>query len=257
MSIIGNPLGTPRIRRGWSRQSGFFTIKEWEGQCDSIYGCLGELSGHDSYEIDDRDAPKLRLTVRYSDSQGDSQNESPVDEVHLHANRLEKELWSNPQFSDVVDADRRVIRAVIDNPEKYKLKELAEFGFATESAGILFALLKAGINHSVFFNVILERRRIASATFNFTGTINTAYEHIGAIIAPGSIIADAALPEPRLYTLPAGGSNVIIGDDPPLTFAYGWLKGYPDYSGAAGNKGVVSQEWDFGLWNTNIYGAPI
>jgi len=57
--------------------------------------------------------------------------------------------------------------------------------------------------------------------------------------------------------MPAEVGTVVIGTDPALTFDFGWLKGYPDYQGAAGNKAVIAQEWEFGLWSREIYGAPI
>ena len=262
MSFRGNPCTFCSQRDGWSRQSGPYYEQEWEGDRDSIYGMIGELANADSYDVDDREKPKYRLRVRYSKNQ-DGGGEQVIDEVRLHANRVEKDLWGSPQFSDVIDVDRKLIKAAIDNPEKYKLTELATFGFATTSAAVLYALLKMNQSHYVVYQPVLERRRVASATFDFSGVTNAAYNNVGSIIAPGSIAGDAALPNPRLFSLPSQTGHVdidggtIAEEQITLRFNYGWLKNFPEYSQTAGNKAVVSQQWDFGLWSQNIYGAPV
>lgn len=254
MIYVGNPCPEVRTREGWSRQSGFYTEKEWEGPRDSMYGLAGEIqTGNnppDSYDIEFT-GQRWRLRARFSRQQGDGNVEAPVDEIRVHATVKEDDIYRLPRYKDVPNEDLLLIKFSIENPTHPKAIE----AFSDDLTEELFNLMKTGQSHFRVFVPVLERRRIASSTFDFNATSSGAYVNVGSIISVASITADAALPNPRLFTLPAGGAAVEIQGG--LIYNYGWLKNYPEYSQSAGNKAVLSQTWEYGLWSEAIYGVPI
>ena len=247
-SCAGQPLVLCKTRRGSNRQSGPFTEYIYEGDHDSIYGLSAEIDTEgkaDDWQID-HDGNKYQLKARYSDNQSGTGNETPVDEVRLHGNRVMQPIYDHPKYAAVTAEEKRTIRNAIQNPTPGDDPEddLSVLGFE------LYNLLLLGVAHFIVYQPILVRVRIASATFDFTHETNTAYEKVGRIIKPASISADAALGDNAYFGLPAAGDD-IAGK------AWGWLKHYPEYTQAAGNKGVLTQEWEFGLWSTAIYGDPV
>lgn len=249
----GNPLVTCRVRRGATRQSGKFTEKIWEGPEEAIYGQMGEVvtaADWDSWDLD-HEGNKYTLKVRYADAQDEGTTEEQiVNEVRLHANVVHTDVKKLAQFANISREDLQTIDAAIENPKE---AESLAAGL-TGTALTLYGLYRRGHRSSPVYQPILERRRIAAATFNFSGITSSAFENVGDIIGTSTIDNDAALGGILNFALPSGGQVV---DAEGLIYNYGWLKDYPAYDYSAGNKAIVTQQWQFGLWSQDIYGAPI
>ena len=261
----GNPLVTCRTRRGYNRQSGKYVEYQYEGVKDSIYGMLGELATADNWELD-HDGNRYTLKVRYATAQDDNQVETPIDEVRLHANRSTASIYSAPAFQIVPAAFIRAIRRALQNPEDTSpgLANVAvQIGVAPDSDEVaagykLYNLLLDGVEHFVRYQPVLVRVFVASSEFSFTA----AYDNVGSVLTNTTLASDANVnPAILKINLPTSGATsggvVHGGEAARAIYKGGWLKHFPEYTWAAGNKGVFSQEYEFGLWSTALYGEPI
>lgn len=259
-SIAGNLSGVLcKIRRGYNRQSGTYTEYLYEGPRDTIYGLTGRLDAADNWEID-QEGPRHTLKVRYASVPDDGKTEVPVDEIRLQGNPVSDSIYNLPGFAVVRQAIVIAFRAQMQDPDpafnvQRGLATLIGADWADTQEGIaaleLFTQLNEGVGHYTIIQPTLVRTRVASATYDWKGT-PTPFNNIGRIISPGAFVQDAALGSNNLLTviLPTGSGNTARK-------AYGWLKHYPEFTQAAGNKAILSQQYDFGLWNTFTYGTPI
>lgn len=249
---VGNGLVTCKIRRGASRQGGEWMEKVFEGPKEEIYGVMGEIKAADDWDSWDADheGNKHTLKVRYGGAQDEGQVEEIVNEIRFHHNVIHTDIKKLPTFSTLTHEQLTTIDAAIENP-----KEAASL--AAELTGLaltLYQLYRRGHRSSPVYQPILERRRLAAATFDFGSLTSNAFDNVGRIIHPNTIDSDAALGGFLKFSLPSGGT---VTDNEGLIYNYGWLKNGPSYDVAAGNKAIVSQQWEFGLWSQDIYGAPI
>jgi len=230
------------MRQGFNRQSGPYTEYEFEGCEENIRGLAQDMEaqGCSEWQID-HDGCRYMLKARFADDQsGDP--ETPLDEVRLHANRAAVSIYNGPGFRQVAPEDVQKIRRQQQNPNP----DFTPAVLGGNGAELLYYLLQDGQEHYTVSQPVLVRSRAASSSYDFSAYTNAAYQNVGYIIDTSHIAADAALPSPLLFTLP--GTTTIEEDDRGISYAYGWLKHYPEYTQAAGNKAVLTQEWEFGRW---------
>jgi hypothetical protein len=261
-TLIGSPQILCRTRRGNNRQSGPYLEYQYEGDRESIYGLKGELdaappnAAADNWELDHEGA-KYTLKVRYSSTQDDNV-EAPVDEFRLHANRLTVSIYNHPTFASIHRGIVQTIRRQMQKPRDDFNPARTSYNFATApyvpseievaNAVELYTVLTEGVDHFVVNQPVIVRARTASSTYSYAGT-SSAYQNIGRIISPSSIIGDAALADIVKTVLPSDASGG--------RYIYGWLKHYPEYTDAAGNKAVLTQEYEYNRWTLSVYGALI
>lgn len=264
MSVCTGEMGLLcRVRRGWNKQSGDYTEECFEGNREYIYGLLQEARerGAENYDID-HDGAKYTLKVRFSQTNSGEGTETAVDEVRLNANRASRSIYSHPAFRVCLEADIKACRAAIQNADANFSTSI----FAPDSDGSLtghirtqaqsdaitdlYLLLLQGVDHTIIHAPVLVRTRVASSDFVYS--TSGPYDNIGAVVSPASIINDAALSTLMRVILPTGVNDGMNED-----FGVGWLKHYPEYTQAAGNKGVLTQEYEYGLWSRVLYGDPI
>lgn len=258
--VTGNTLVTCKTRRGFNRQSGTYTEYIYEGPRESIYGMIGDLGTADDWMID-HDGPKHTLKVRYSNDQSENTVETPVNEFRLHANRVTISIFNHPNFSTLSSEDKQFCKMVAAGetvPADLVAAVAVDFtnvavaeGGDTEREALMKELIRTlrdGVEHFVVNQPVIIRSRVASSEFNYT-SLDGPYDDVGSIISPDNIFSHAGLANILKTVLPTGGSDGI--------YVYGWLKHYPEYTEAAGNKGLFTQEFEWGRWRISIYGNAI
>lgn len=99
---------------------------------------------------------------------------------------------------------------------------------------------------------IVTAQYINPATFTNIGNVISTPTLITSEGIPGGLLFDiASLPSTNPPPQPIGitGYNQV--------FNYGWLKNSPSVRQVAKRKWSITQTWDYGLWNTSIYGNAL
>jgi hypothetical protein len=229
-------------RHGWDRNSGPFTEVLYEGTKDAIAGLAAELRDTaDSYTANNNGA-LWQLTARFSKEEDDGGGESPVEEVRLFSHRIQKDILEHDAFSNLDADELQQVRKFIEDPDE----ESDDWPANLSDQGIAILWdVASGVRYFIVYQPVLVRTLTASSRFAFNGDW---YQNVGRIISPGAIANEFS------GTLPVSLPQDVSASP---RRAFGWLKHYPEYVKAAGNKGVLSQEFEWGKWATSTYGELV
>jgi hypothetical protein len=230
---------------GWSESVGPFYEEVWEGSENFIRGlAVDAQQSATEYRFGNR-GPLWQITIRWAKEQ-DGGEETPQTELRLSGNRLARSMYEHPNYGAVSLENLARVRQWFLDPDPENLLGLDDLdndGRAVE----LFELLLEGIDTFPVDQPVLVVGDIASTRFDFNNFRNY-YEDVGAIFTTAFLTAeyDADL-------------RVALPDesDPPTGRIFGWRKGFPEYTRTGLQKAMISQEWEYGLWDVRVYGGAV
>jgi hypothetical protein len=183
------------------------------------------------------------------DSAGSPQGgntENPTLVWEYYANRAEIDIMQadipgtiagQMNFNGITDEDRKLILREI---QVLTEEDLIDFG--DPNADALLALMIKGVRSFRVFAPVLRVSKLVSNTY----AVQASQTNVGRIISAATLASQESVPT-RLFTLPSNVSGKV-------GFAYGFYKNFPNIQQATAGRWQVSQEWDWGLWATAIYG---
>jgi hypothetical protein len=167
------------------------------------------------------------------------------------------EYLANVAEIDVLEADiagingisaenRRVIRDAIALPDPDNAPDFDPTDPNILSAQDIYDLMLKGVR-SFRVNVpTLKRSALVSGSYG----VQASLSNVGSIITPATLTIQENIPGTILFSLPTFSST-------KAGFVYAWYKKHPQVQQAGGNKWSVSQEWEYGLWPTLLYGTAL
>ena len=243
---IGIPGSPIRTRIGWSKNLGDFVERVYRGNESYINGLAADLRGNaNEYMAEQIGGPLHELTARWSKNPEDEQGEVPIKRFRLSGNRHGKSLFNIPRFAMVSDSDVSKIRRFMGEGTDYTDPEVDAL---SSEARTLFRLMLSGIEYLPMTQPVLIVEQIANDNFDFSPQEAELYAQVGSIFST-----------PLLESLLGVNLKFALPDehDPPNDFAFGWLKNYPEYSDTSNSKAILLQDWEYGLWSTDLYGDLI
>ena len=223
------------LRRSIHRENGSAGEQEWVGvNSYALAGLFNSYARKAEEVILEASGGMARLIVRDSNVVRHYQ-----EGVRMITQRIPKSIFEPPGPNNVSDEDlQRIQKALAEN----KTNEAFE---AAESQH-LYTLALKGVRSRFVYQPFLVKTVAAGRREQF----NLSFANAGAIIGIGSIVGDAGVEGLLKWNLP---SDVSTRDG----FEYGWLKGVPGVEPGPNGQQILTQEYEYGLWSTQLYGNPI
>jgi len=225
---------------GWS---GSWNI---EGPKAAVRALLNQLAGLGySFVFQCNQSPKATVqyeTVGVPGGPGTGGEETPTLNWEYFANQFEIDVLETDRAAiiGISEGDKRKIRDAIAAPDPDTAPNL------TGNALTVYQLMLGG-QRSVRLNVPnLRVSKLVSGSY----PVKASLTNVGAIITTNTLIIQEAIPSTILFNLP-NLSTTKSG------FAYAWYKKHPNVQQAGGIKWNISQEWEYGLWPTFVYGTAL
>lgn len=156
------------------------------------------------------------------------------------------ELQPNMVEKDIMDADIAI------NDLTVAQKDAITAAVAANAVGSLagnslkfYKLLRAGVKSIRIFEPVLRH----SLTVRSDYTIAITLTNVGKIYTTAQLSSVEGVPSILLFNLPSGS----VARSDALSVGYGWLKKYPSVTQIAGGKWQIVQEWEYGVWSTDLY----
>lgn len=245
----GKPIDLVKVRRGWSRSTGFYTERTYKGTKDAVTAQESNLvQGADSYDHD-HDGASHYLIVKYADNVDTNTSETPGAEVRLIGTRITLDLKQHPTFNAIAESEWRKIEAAIRNPQDYLTAGPA---LQDPDAIELYTLMAKGQRHYISYQPTISRSLTASQRYNF----HWDYENIGLVYNNEQLIGELSVPLPpnlKAAFFRIGQIELPNELSSNPDFAYGWLKVYPELSIVAGQKSTLTSDFIYGLWPLSVY----
>lgn len=159
------------------------------------------------------------------------------------------EYFANAHEVDLLQADVTAVNNLTD-------KELSQLSNAivnpptdspvvSDNANDIYDLIKQGVKSFRVNAPTLRVTRLVSGSY----TVRASLTNVGSIISTATLESTESIPGTILFNLPSYDSNKD-------GFEYAWYKRFPNVR-QAGNKWEVSQEWEYGLYPTVLYGSVL
>lgn len=167
--------------------------------------------------------------------------ETPTLVWEYFSNRLEIDILEADiaNVNSISEDELRLIRKHIQDPEE------ASPALTTSNAIDLYLLMLKGVR-SVRVNVpTLRVSKLVSNTY----AVQASQTNVGRIISSATLSSQESVPT-RLFVLPSTAST-------KTGFVNGWYKNFPNIIQSTAGRWQISQEWEYGLWPTFLYGAAL
>jgi hypothetical protein len=248
------------VKFHYTPQHGLYIVRFWRGPKAAILALLPQF-GRLSWEIDygatgHGDIWELSATTSQPI---DGSVEVPVDIWELYPIVAERELLLT-NLGLTID-EITAIGTSIQNGDKVPPSVADEddnLSDMSETAEGIWHAMKNGQKSVRTFDASLRRTRSVSLAWN------TAAAIIGAntVVSTDTLLKSeniAAASPPIAATVALFGALVYANaqnTDAAAHLHYGWLKDFPSINQAAYNRVSMVTNWEFGLWDDRIYGAP-
>jgi len=238
MKAIVSGIQTPKLvetRLGWSRTLGNYIEDVYEGHHSGIVSLFTQLRGTVDEVNTEGTGAKRRLLVRKSAEAADEGAELST-EVRFHRNRITKSIFENPAFDSVSVADRKIIKKAIEENDDAEIPSLTD-----ANSIILYELLLDKVDSYPIGQPVITRTVTASGGYDFTDpdvSPNMVYstQQVADVVA--GLINQSLLP------------NQTSGDP---NKKYGWYYWGPEIISTTSGRKQMTQEWEYGLWDTTIH----
>lgn len=167
--------------------------------------------------------------------------ETPTLVWEYFSNRLEIDILEADisNVNSIADDELRLIRKHIQDPEEVSP------ALTSSNAINLYQLMLKGVR-SVRVNVpTLRLSKLVSNTY----AVQASQANVGRVITSATLSTQENVPT-RLFVLPTTVST-------KSGFVYAWYKNFPMITQSTAGRWQISQEWEFGLWPTFLYGAAL
>lgn len=176
-------------------------------------------------------------------------SDQPIDTWELGANVCEKDILQadcalvNTAMASVNDS--LVIRDLIKGGTKFE--DISSGDFETGSGWALAKLIGGGVQSILQYQPVLRHNKTVSNVYEIPNSLS----NVGSVLLTSTLVAQEAIPTRISNSLPASGGPVTRGGYGG--YRYGWLKAYPTITESGYNKTTISQEWQWGLWPTDLF----
>jgi hypothetical protein len=247
MTILGYPGMTEQGRKIIRDPvRGVFTEILYEGPKESIYAAFSTIPTSVYCEVDTmRPNPLGTMMIRtpdYGSSSGTSEVQTTWD---LPANLTQKHIFEHPK-SQALGAETlsRIWAGFTGN---------AEVSGLNANGTELLQMLK--LRQDTFF--VSQPVFKHSSFIQRNGVIAVAHGSVGRVYSSASVITETGAPSVWQSAINSSYAAMLdfYGGSAPSGHTIGWLKVAPQFSGAAGNKTVVTVEYMLEAWRNYPYSA--
>ncbi len=220
------------------------TIRSFRGPKAAIIAMIQQAGAEGCDFTVEEIGPDAVITMTFSNA---DPNEQPKDTWELIPSMVEKDILDADVaiVSGLTDRERSTIRKFIQNPPENQDPALDPNG----NAMIIYNLMQGGLRSVRVYAPVLRRTRTAPNSY----AVAQSLLHVGRILS-NATVADEGVPSN--FLVPFNGPPFNLVSTKPF-FTYGWLKLPPTLQQVAGSRTQIAQEWEFGLWSTDIYLAKI
>lgn len=189
-------------------------------------------------------------TLEYSFGSIDMVTGNPADErptvvYELHENMVEKDILAvDIPLSNSVNgtASETLLRKYLNGTDL----TAAEVSSLSADATTLYGHIRAGQRSKAVHQPILKISKVVSNAY----TVKANHANKGRILSTAKVSSDEGIPVSILFDLPADTTT-------KAGYVYAWLKNPPTATITGGNRFAISQEYQYGAWSTDIYGAVV
>lgn len=252
-----------RIRFRWHPYQGPSTVRTWLGPRASIQALLPQLKAFGyAYEFgpDSGQYYRVEATIGFGiDGSGVNDPANIIDTWELLPNVVEK---------DLLRADIAVINAISDT-QKSNLQTSINSNDPSVDTGAsanparpitdttaraLWPYMKRGESSVKVFAPVIRHTQ----TVSNSATIQAAFSNIERLFS-STAMGPVSGTNPNGQGVPPGilFSVPTKADPPDTNLRYAWYKNWPTVTTSFGAKAQITQDWEFGLWNTIVLGAVI
>lgn len=245
----------------WGRnEQGNYSLWSFEGtrrEVAALAATFAQVQGL-AYEVTEGFG-KWRLEVHFPyGMNGIDPRTDKIENWEFFAQHAEKDLLDsaveNPNSVGLLTQNQiEKIRFFIQNPPDgtiTKFPTQADFVLDSTDGGLagfaIYGLMFQGVRNFPVEQPMLRRTVTTSNQY----AVAYALTNIRKIISTATLVTLESMPTALLFNLPADVSN-------DNTRAYGWYKPFPTIQQVARLKWQIVQEWQYGLWATLIWGAPL
>lgn len=186
----------------------------------------------------------------YSGSGSTTVNNDPsaplVDAWELVPNLAEKDILESSFVDALTAAEKKEILDAVN--ASGALPTFAGTNAATMTK--IAKLMVGGLKYVRILAPTIRHTRIMRRDF----TVAQAYDRVGSVFTTSSLRSYENVPSQVLFDLP-NTADPSRGDS--LNFNYGWLKKPASIQQISGGQWQIVQEYDWGLWSEDIYGATV
>lgn len=236
------------------------TTRKWRGPKAAILSMIPQVRGYEwSVDID---GPNATLTAQVPNL--DTQQEVPVESWELLPGAVEKDFLESDIalceniLSDEAHPDKQAIRDGIENRQK-KPPAFKGTGINLAAAQAAYDLMLGGVRATKVFAPTLKHTYVVSNVY----AVRFANTNVKRIISTATLLTIESVPGSFLLSLNTP-PYTDVSTRPGKNFApyntglvYGWYKSPPTLQTTANNRLQISQEWEFGLWPTMVYGTAL
>lgn len=258
-TITGAAVAVQQKTTGYKKQTGSYEIYTEDHTTEAAAIAAGQALAVNGYEweVSPLSGGCYRMTAR-----GESSplgGGGTVADPNLPLNDV-WELQPNVVEKDFLEADLSAINALSadmvalikksgDDPS-YAYASDAIYTAATSPQKTTIAasvkLLRAGVKSIRVFAPVLRHTLTVSRNY----TVAAALTNCGSVLSTSRLYSSEGVPNTLLFNLPTG-SNPTRTDG--LVPKYGWFKKYPQVTQVGQGRWQIVQEWEYGLWSTELY----
>jgi hypothetical protein len=241
-------------------KTGSQTVRRWSGTESQIKAQAASLFGWTTVMRQTGNGEEWELEANISADDVKDVGENPVevvDQWEMFANKVEKDILDSDitAVTSLNNSDLKKLRDIADGREDVAPYTTTAPSFVCNTCGDpigLFGLILAGVKSSLVLQPVIRRTRTVSSNYIIQSSINNA----GYIYSTTAAAAELLPPPGIRSNMPASSTKTrAITGSVNLSFYFGWLKNYPQISGAAYGKVQIIQEWEWGLWSATVFGG--
>lgn len=240
------------IRYTTDPRTGAQTVRTFHGPYQAVLNLVAGLQNNGwATDLHYKAGPVWELTATIGLSWSNNQIlDNPVDLWELTSNRVEKDFLNaqNSLVASLSTTDIQILQNFLDNPPFPipTTPPVSASGAALSGNGLIaYNLVLSGVKSQAIFQPVLKHTQTTSNIYAVAASV----ANVGMLLKTSTLAA--VLPNALAFTMPADPAFGKTG------FAYGWLVDAPNVRVSAFNKTQIEQVFEFGLWSTAMYNAPI
>ncbi len=248
MSAIINGSQEPQFNKEEIRfgQQGSEFSRRIQGPADAVKKLIPDIvssGGSGVYICDSSPVATIEYSIGSMDAgdAGSAAAENPTTIYECASAFAEKDILYTDiaAVNGLTDDEKKLLRGRIEGTP-LTTAELASLGADAQS---LHADIIEGVRSVRVAVPSLKVSKVVSNRY----TIPLANTNAGRVLSSAKVSSDEAFPVSALFNLPSGTTT-------KPNRVYGWLKHFPTINVAGSNRFSMTQEYEFGLWSTVLYG---
>lgn len=269
MATINGQPGPHEQPRTWGKtQDGQFAVYRYTGTKEEIKALGGYFEGQGQMYTVTEDFATATCEVRFDFNPATGTVEAPINLWELTGGEAQSDLLESNVYtaitSTLTQKNMDIIRSAIQNPPDgsdtsgpYSAKDRPQASVTAAcftdgnaaNALAVYKLMQAGIRSVIVSTPVIRHTQTVSNSW----AVPVSLTNVGRIISSASMSTTELVPAGLLFTIP----TIVPATFQTITVAYGWRKKWPTVQQVALRKWQLIQEWEFGLWSTDLYGPVV